>query len=55
MQGQGNLVPLSPGYHLPLHTTGNYEYYDAVNNILQNAWDNGGADAVEDALEDIKE
>jgi len=47
-----NLIPLLTDFHQLLHTNA---YYDAVNDILQNAWDSGGADAVEDALEDIKE
>ena len=48
----GNLVPLLTDFHQLLHTDA---YYNAVNHILQDAWNDGGADAVADALADIKE
>ena len=48
----GNLIPLLTDFHQLLHTDA---YYNAVNQILQQAWNSGGAEAVEDALASIKE
>jgi Pretoxin HINT domain/A nuclease family of the HNH/ENDO VII superfamily with conserved AHH len=46
-----NLVPLRPGYHLPIHTD---DYMEDVEEMMERAWDNGGAQGVEDALGDAQ-
>jgi len=47
-----NLIPLLTDFHQLLHTDA---YYNAVNQILQDAWNDGGAEGVADALAGIKE